>query len=114
MKKLYVYADFDWLKEVELIGELGYESLRGSDSYSFKFADSWIKKYNAITLSEGLNNYPGIQYTQLNKDIFGCFADALPGKMLYRESDLRVALEKNYVSPYSHKKAEEFPTVYRR
>ena len=34
MKKLYVYADFDWLKEIELIGELGYESLRGSDSYS--------------------------------------------------------------------------------
>lgn len=30
MKKLYVYADFDWLKEVELIGELGYESLRGT------------------------------------------------------------------------------------
>lgn len=32
MKKLYVYADFDWLKEVELIGEFGYESLRGTDS----------------------------------------------------------------------------------
>ena len=42
MKKLYVYADFDWLKEIELIGELGYESLRGSDSYSFKFADNFI------------------------------------------------------------------------
>ena len=38
MKKLYVYADFDWLKEVELIGELGYESLRGSDSYCFTFS----------------------------------------------------------------------------
>ena len=37
MKKLYVYADFDWLKEMELIGELGYESLRGADSYSFTF-----------------------------------------------------------------------------
>ena len=61
MKKLYVYADFDWLKEIELIGELDYESLRGSDSYSFKFTDSWIKKYNAITLSEDLSNYPGIQ-----------------------------------------------------
>ena len=80
MKRLYVYADFDWLKETELVGELGYESLRGSDSYSFKFADSWIKKYNAITLSEDLNNYPGIQYTQPNKDIFGCFADALPDR----------------------------------
>lgn len=37
MKKLYVYADFDWLKEIEIIGELGYESLRGSDSYCFTF-----------------------------------------------------------------------------
>ncbi len=80
MKKLYLYADCDWLKEIELVGELGYESLRGSDSYSFKFADSWIKKYNAITLSEDLNNYPGIQYTHPNKDIFGCFADALPDR----------------------------------
>ena len=27
---------------------------------------------------------------------------ALPGKMLYRESDLRAALEKNYVAPFAH------------
>ena len=45
MKKLYVYADSDWFKEVKLVGELGYESLRGSDSNTFKFVDSWIKKY---------------------------------------------------------------------
>ncbi len=98
MKKLYVYADFDWLKEVELVGELGYESLRGSDSYSFKFADSWIKKYNAITLSEDLNNYPGIQYTQPNKDIFGCFADALPdrwGRTLLLRREQIMAQEEN-------------------
>ena len=98
MKKLYVYADFDWLKEIELIGELGYESLRGSDSYSFKFADSWIKKYNAFTLSEDLNNYPGIQYTQLNKDIFGCFADALPdrwGRTLLLRREQILAQEDN-------------------
>ena len=98
MKKLYVYADFDWLKEIELIGELGYESLRGSDSYSFKFADSWIKKYNAITLSEDLNNYPGIQYTQPNKDIFGCFADALPdrwGRTLHLRREQILAQEEN-------------------
>lgn len=98
MKKLYVYADFDWLKEIELVGELGYESLRGSDSYSFKFADSWIKKYNAITLSEDLNNYPGIQYTQPNKDIFGCFADALPdrwGRTLLLRREQILAQEEN-------------------
>ena len=28
MKTLYVYADFDWLDEPMLVGELGYESLR--------------------------------------------------------------------------------------
>ena len=98
MKRLYVYADFDWLKETELVGELGYESLRGSDSYSFKFADSWIKKYNAITLSEDLNNYPGIQYTQPNKDIFGCFADALPdrwGRTLLLRREQILAQEEN-------------------
>lgn len=43
MKKLYVYADFDWLKEVELMGELGYESLRGADSYSFTFNNEWLR-----------------------------------------------------------------------
>ena len=26
MKTLYVYADFDWIEETELVGELGYES----------------------------------------------------------------------------------------
>ena len=80
MKKLYVYADFDWLKETQLIGELGYESLRGSDSYTFKYDNEWLKKYNGILLSEDINNYPGQQYTQPNRDIFGCFSDALPDR----------------------------------
>ena len=98
MRKLYVYADFDYLKEIELIGELGYESLRGSDSYSFKFADSWIKKYNALILSDDLNHYPGIQYTHPEKDIFGCFADALPdrwGRTLLLRREQILAQEEN-------------------
>jgi serine/threonine-protein kinase HipA len=98
MKKLYVYADFDWFNDIELIGELGYESLRGSDSYSFKFADSWIEKHNSIQLSSDLNNYPGIQYTQPNKDIFGCFADALPdrwGRTLLLRREQILAQEDN-------------------
>ncbi len=98
MEKLYVYADFDWLREVELIGELGYESLRGSDSYCFRFADNWIRKYNAISLSDDLNNYPGMQYTQADKDIFGCFADALPdrwGRTLLLRREQLMAQEEN-------------------
>lgn len=98
MKQLYVYADFDWQNEVELIGKLGYESLRGTDSYNFKFADSWITKYSAITLSDDLNNYPGVQYTQPGRDIFGCFADALPdrwGRTLLLRREQILAHEEN-------------------
>ena len=34
MKTLYVYADFDWLDEPMLVGELGYESQGHRDSCS--------------------------------------------------------------------------------
>lgn len=80
MEKLLVYADFDWLKEIELIGELSYESIRGSDSYGFEYDNNWLKKYGNLFLSYDLNNYPGQQYTQPDRDIFGCFSDALPDR----------------------------------
>ena len=80
MKKLYVFADFDWLKEPRLIGELSYESLRGSDSYGFCYSNEWLKDYGSLFLSDDLNNYPGQQYTAPDKDIFGCFSDALPDR----------------------------------
>lgn len=98
MKKLYVYADFDWLKEIEFIGELGYESLRGSDSYCFTFNDDWFKKHTDLFLSDDLNNYPGQQYTQPEKDIFGCFSDALPDRwgrtLLLRREQIAATEEK--------------------
>lgn len=96
MKTLYVYADFDWLKEVELIGELSYESLRGSDSYCFTFSDEWLKKHADLFFSDDLNNYLGQQYTQPEKDIFGCFSDALPdrwGRMLLLRREQIAAME---------------------
>jgi serine/threonine-protein kinase HipA len=63
MKTLYVYADFNWMPEVELIGTLSYESLRGSDSYGFQFDNQWLSRYGALYLSDDLNNYPGMQYS---------------------------------------------------
>ena len=101
MKKLYVYADFDWLKEIKLIGELGYESLRGSDSYSFSFDKDWLKNQGSLFLSEDLNNYPGQQHTQPGRDIFGCFSDALPDRwgrtLLLRREQLAASEEKRPV-----------------
>ncbi|WP_293666941.1 type II toxin-antitoxin system HipA family toxin [uncultured Parabacteroides sp.] len=96
MKKLWVYADFDWLKETELIGELTYDMLRGSETYGFCFNNDWLKKYGDLFLSEDLNNYPGQQYTQPGKDIFGCFSDALPdrwGRTLLNRREQLLAIE---------------------
>lgn len=80
MNRLFVYGDFNWLESPILIGEIGYEYLRGSDSYSFKYDKEWLAKYGSIFLSADINNYTGQQYTQPGKDIFGCFSDALPDR----------------------------------
>jgi serine/threonine-protein kinase HipA len=96
MKTLYVYADFDWLAEPMLVGELGYESLRGSDSYAFKFENDWLRQYGSLFLSADINNYPGQQYTQPGRDIFGCFCDALPdrwGRLLLNRREQILASE---------------------
>ena len=98
MKKLYVYADFDWFKEAELIGELGYEFLRGVDSYSFTFNNKWLRQHSDLFLSDDLNHSPGQQHTQPDKDLFGCFSDALPdrwGRTLLLRREQIAAAEEN-------------------
>lgn len=101
MNRLYIFGDFNWLEAPILIGELGYESLRGSDSYSFKFDKNWLAKYGDLFLSADINNYPGRQYTQPGKDIFGCFSDALPDRwgrtLLNRREQIQASEEKRPV-----------------
>ena len=98
MRTLFIFADFDWLDEPLLVGELGYESLRGSDSYSFKFDNEWLRQYGGLFLSADINNYPGLQYTQPGRDIFGCFSDALPDRwgrlLLNRREQIQATEEK--------------------
>jgi serine/threonine-protein kinase HipA len=96
MIKMWVYADFDWLKQAEFIGELSFESIRGSESYGFQYSSDWLKMHSDFLLSDDINNYPGVQYTMPGKDIFGCFADALPdrwGRMLLNRREQILAKE---------------------
>ena len=105
MRTLFIYADFDWLENPLLVGELGYESLRGSDSYSFNYDNNWLRQYGGLFLSADINNYPGQQYTQLGRDIFGCFSDALPDRwgrlLLNRREQILAAEEKRSVRKLS-------------
>lgn len=101
MKKLYVYADFDWLDTSQLIGELSCDSVRGSETYGFSYDKEWLAKYGDVFLSEDLQNYPGIQYTRPERDIFACFSDALPDRwgrtLLNRREQIAASEEKRPV-----------------
>lgn len=101
MKKLFVYADFDWLDKPLLIGELSCDSVRGNETYGFSFDKGWLAKYGDIFLSEDLQNYTGIQYTRPEHDIFACFSDALPDRwgrtLLNRREQIAAADEKRAV-----------------
>ena len=98
MKKLYVYADFNWLDMPQLIGELSCDSVRGSETYGFSYDKEWLTKYGDVFLSEDLQNYPGIQYTRPERDIFACFSDALPDRwgrtLLNRREQIAASEEK--------------------
>ena len=105
MERLLVFADFDWLDKPELVGELCYEKLRGSDSYAFQYDEHWLKGHAEVKLSEDINNYPGMQYTQPGQDVFGCYSDALPDRwgrtMLKRREQILASEEKRAVRSLS-------------
>lgn len=105
MERLLVFADFDWLDKPELVGELCYEKLCGSDSYAFQYDEHWLKGHAEVKLSEDINNYPGMQYTQPGQDVFGCFSDALPDRwgrtMLKRREQILASEEKRVVRSLS-------------
>ncbi|MDE6548269.1 MAG: type II toxin-antitoxin system HipA family toxin [Muribaculaceae bacterium] len=101
MTKLYVYADFDWLDTPQLIGELSYDLVRGNETYGFSYDKEWLVKYGNVFLSEDLQNFPGIQYTRPERDIFACFSDTLPDRwgrtLLNRREQIAASNEKRPV-----------------
>ena len=101
MRRIFVYADFDWLPHEELVGELTMDSIRGGETYGFKFNQDWLRNHSDVLLSEDINNYVGMQYTQPGKDVFACFADSLPDRwgrtLVLRREQLLATEEKRPV-----------------
>lgn len=101
MDRLFVYADFDWLDISALVGELSFDSVRGNETYSFSYDKEWLAKYGDVFLSEDLQNFPGVQYTRPERDIFSCFSDTLPDRwgrtLLNRREQIAAADEKRPV-----------------
>ena len=68
MEKLLVYADFDWLNEIELIGELTMDSIRGGETYGFEYAKKWLHGFlltsQGWTLSPAYDLNPSLMREQ--------------------------------------------------
>ena len=80
MKKIIVYADFDFLPTPQEIGTLGYERVRGKDHFVFEYSRQWLKQYGGILLSGDLMNVPTLQHPRGNDNVFGFVKDSFPDR----------------------------------
>ena len=71
MKRITVYADFDFLSAAQEIGTLGYEHIRGKDHFVFGYSHEWLKQYGGILLSGDLMNVPSLQHPRGDDGVFG-------------------------------------------
>lgn len=48
MRKIFIFADFDWLDTPRFIGELTFDAVRGSDTYGFSYDKQWLADFGDI------------------------------------------------------------------
>ena len=80
MKRIIVYADFDFLASPQEIGTLGYEHVRGKDHFVFEYSRDWLKQHGGIVLSGDLLNVPSLQHPRGNDNVFGFVKDSFPDR----------------------------------
>lgn len=80
MKRITVYADFDFLATPQEIGTLGYEHVRGKDHFVFEYSREWLKRHGGILLSGDLLNVPSLQHPRGNDSVFGFVKDSFPDR----------------------------------
>ena len=92
-----VYADLDFMEEVQIMGFLTSQSVRGKEIFSFEYTESWLNHQNPILfLDPHLGFYKGKQYLPEEKNNFGIFLDSSPdrwGRLLMRRREAWQAKE---------------------
>ncbi len=80
MKRITVYADFNFLAAPQEIGTLGYEHIRGKDHFVFEYSREWLMRHGGIMLSGDLVNVPALQYPRGTDSVFGFVKDSFPDR----------------------------------
>jgi serine/threonine-protein kinase HipA len=89
--KIWVYADWQFLGGVRLMGILTTQHIRGKEIFSFEYNDNWITSSGqALFLDPNLSMYKGKQYLPEEHHNFGLFLDSSPdrwGRLLMRRRE---------------------------
>lgn len=80
MKRITVYADFNFLASPHEIGTLGYEHVRGKDHFIFEYSREWLKRHGGLVLSGDLINAPALQHPRGVDSVFGFVKDSFPDR----------------------------------
>ena len=95
--KIWVYADWEFLEEAQIMGWLTSQRVRGKEIFSFEYTESWVNHQNPILfLDPHLGFYKGKQYLLEEKNNFGIFLDSSPdrwGRLLMRRREAWQAKE---------------------
>ena len=90
MKEILVYANWNELPEIMLLGNLRTELTKGEEIFSFEYAESWLQSGYAQDIDPDLRLYSGPQYLSDAKPNFGLFLDSSPdrwGRMLMKRRE---------------------------
>lgn len=96
-KTIYVYENWSGDTPI-LLGKLYVDASKRSESYSFEYDAAWLKSGKSIVLDPDLFLYRGRQYTPLDKNLFGIFADSCPdrwGRLLMQRREAIAARKEN-------------------
>ncbi len=80
MSKIYVYADFDFLDQIEKIGVLSYERVRDRDRFAFEYSQEWLNRHADIALSGDVMTVRGMQHPRQGNSVFGFVKDSFPDR----------------------------------
>lgn len=97
-KEIHVYAHWRGLQEPSLMGMLSASSAKGRESFSFEYADEWLKSGFSQMIDPDLQLYSGAYYPRDDKPNFGVFLDSCPdrwGRVLMQRRDAAIAKQED-------------------
>lgn len=97
-KDIQVYAHWQDLQVPAIMGTLSVSPAKGKESFSFEYADVWLKSGFSQMIDPDLQMYSGAYYPRGDKFNFGAFLDSCPdrwGRVLMQRREAAIAKQED-------------------